>query len=266
MPPFGDPLRWNERPAVRGLVLAFAAAAAQTPIAAWAWVSCFALGLAASRWPQRGDAASAAAEPDRPAARPEPVRPLNTPRLVVARPGVRREGVATPGGAPPLTLDELRERSADWTASLHAEGLSVCVLHGSLQGFDTLAERYGDEAARQVRLQLDKRLRHVARADDRLVRLDDDRFALLVSCPPNDAPILVRQLAARLVHELQRPVAWRTLSNLQVGCSVGSAVWRCEQAALDDAMAQADMALAQARRSGRGQTRLYSPFLAAVPA
>lgn len=264
MHPLADPLRWNERPAVRGLVLAFAAAAAQTPIAAWAWVSCFALGLAASRWP-RGDAASApTTEPERSAPRPEPVRPQNKPRLVVARPGLRRDVAAAPSA--PLTLDELRERSADWTAVLHAEGLSVCVLQGSLLGFDGIAERYGDEAARQVRLQLDKRLRHVARADDRLVRLDDDRFALLVSCPPNDAPVLVRQLAARLVHELQRPVAWRTLSNLQVGCSVGSAVWRCDQSALDDAMAQADMALAQARRSGRGQTRLYSPILETLSA
>lgn len=258
-----DPVSWNERPAMRTLVLAWAVAASQTPVAAWAWMSCFALGLAASRWPthRRGDmdntplpSALHELSPGAPM-RPEAVRPQMPPR----QPRTPLKADDTPSLAL-STPDALREHGEQWAAGWRAQDLSVCVLQVSLQGLDIITERYGADAGRQVGTQILKRLRQLARGEDRLVQLAGDRFTLLVGCPPDDAAALARQLASRLVHELQRPAAYRTLSNLQIGCSVGSAVWHAGDGTLEQALAHADTALALARQGGRGQARQYAPL------
>lgn len=260
MRPLFDPVSWNERPALRTLVLAWAVAASQTPVAAWAWMSCFALGLAASRWPAgRGDmdntplpSALHELSPGAPV-RPEAVRPQALPRKP-RTPAKADDTLALELSTP----EQLNQHGDAWAAGWQSQGLSVCVLQVSLQGLESIAERYGAEAGRQVALQLAKRLRQLARGEDRLVQLADHRFSLLVGCPPDDAAALARQLASRLVHELQRPAAYRTLSNLQVGCSVGSAVWQCEAGPLQQALEHAETALSLARHSGRGHIRQYT--------
>jgi GGDEF domain-containing protein len=193
--------------------------------------------------------------------RPEAVRPRVLPR--------KPRTAARTIDAPALeisTAEQFKEQGAQWSADWQAQGASVCVLQLSLQGLDLITERYGAEAGRQVGLQIAKRLRHLARAEDRLVQLSEHRFSLLVTCVPDNAAALARQMAARLVHELQRPAAYRTLSNLQLGCSIGSAIWHAGEGPLDQALAHAETALALARQSGRGQSRQYASEPAPVRA
>lgn len=277
------PQSWNERPAMRVFVLAWAAAAAQTPIAAWAWMSCLAFGLAASRWPLRSEASAElpladAIPPASPAVRSLALASPTTATPAPRRSDARRASATARRQPPPLltahqdivtgllTREHLDDTADAWAHALRHESQSVCVLQLALQGIDQVVERYGHEAGQQLRLQVARRLRHLARPDDKVVRLGDDTFALLVGCPADDAAALSRSLGSRLVQEVQRPLAYRTLSNLHIGCGVGTAIWPLQAETLAEAMRQAASALELACRSGRGQVRQYSALREAVAA
>jgi diguanylate cyclase (GGDEF)-like protein len=149
---------------------------------------------------------------------------------------------------------------------LRAAGQSVCVLQLSLDGITKVSERYGQEAGDQLRLQIAKRLRQLVRAEDKVVRLGEAQFALLVSCDADAAQALSRSLARRVVQEVQRPLVYRTLSNLHLGCSVGAALWPLQADQLDEALQHAGSALALARSSGQGQSRQYDAMPEAAAA
>ncbi|MBC7957821.1 MAG: GGDEF domain-containing protein [Cytophagales bacterium] len=265
---FFNTTHWTEHPALRVLVLAWLAAAAQTPDAAWVWAACLVLGLvAASQWP---DAAP-------PSPQPELDSPA-TPLLAKRRSDAARPRVTSSPKAPPLlkahrdlvtglsTREHLHATAEAWQQDLRAANQSVCVLQLSLDGITDVSQRYGHEAGNQLRLQVAKRLRQLVRAEDKVVRLSDAEFALLVSCAAEEVNTLSRSLAKRVVQEVQRPLAFRTLSNLHLSCSVGAAQWPLHAEQLDKALQHAGSALAQARSSGRGQTRQYAPTGEAVAA
>jgi diguanylate cyclase (GGDEF)-like protein len=253
MHPLFTPESWNERPAMRVLVLAWAAAAAQTPIAGWAWLSCFAFGLMATRIGTRPEEALPPARalrdniptPDRPLAR------RRTDAAVSARhepppalPTLKAHRDALTGLATPQQLDDTGQA---WSQDLQARGLSLCVLHVGLEGLDPVVERYGQEAGDQVLQQVAKRLRQLARDEDRVMRFDGAEFVLLLACPQAEGESFTRRMAERIGAELQRPLAYRTVSKLQVGCDVGSAVWPQHAETLELVIDRAAQSLAAAR-------------------
>jgi diguanylate cyclase (GGDEF)-like protein len=135
--------------------------------------------------------------------------------------------------------------------------VEFCVLCLDLDSFKPVNDKYGHEAGDQVLVQVAKRLRQVARADDLVFRLGGDEFMLLLTCPLGEGAALSRTIAQRVVTDLQRPMSYRTLSNLRIGCSVGAGVWPQDGATLTDVMGHADEALYAAKRAGRGQFRQY---------
>jgi diguanylate cyclase (GGDEF)-like protein len=237
----------NERPAMRVMVLAWAAAVAQTPVAAWAWFSCLALGLAAARFGTR------------PAPPPPPAEALRDLKPAAPPPARRRtDAPAVP--RPPLpvlkarddltgltTPQDLGDAGETWAHDLQARGLSLCVLHVGLDGLDPVIERYGQDAGNQVLQQVARRLRQLARDEDRVMRFDGNEFVLLLACPDSESRNFARNMAARIRSELQRPLAYRTLSKLEIGCSVGPAIWPLHGDTLEAVIRHAADALAAAR-------------------
>ena len=180
----------------------------------------------------------------------------------------------TPGGEaitlPPLALkthqdtltglasrEYLNDNAEGLVAALRAGGTEACILRIGVDGLDAVTQRYGAHAADQVLQQVAKRLRHLARERDIVMRLHGAEFALLVACPGQESAAFARTLANRVLADLKRPFSWRTLSNLRICGCVGSAVWPANGATLDEVMAYAEDALASARRSGPGQTRQF---------
>jgi diguanylate cyclase (GGDEF)-like protein len=225
------PASSNQPPTMRVMVLAWAVAAAQTPIAAWTWLSCLALGLVTHRLGPRSAAPSAP-----PPAAHRALRDISTPRPPAAR---RRTDAAGPTAKPNLpvlaahrdtltglsTLQQLRDDGTAWSDDLQARGLSLCVLHVGLDGLDAVIERYGRDAGDQLLRQVAKRLRQLAREEDRVMRFEGDEFVLLLASPHAECISFTRAMSARIKAELQRPLAYRTLSNLRIGCRVGSGIW-----------------------------------------
>lgn len=269
----------SERPAMRGLVLAWAAVAAQTPFAGWAWLGCFGFGLLlaarAGRWPAPHDL------PNRPL--PSALHELSPGNGVAASPALparRRGDVARAAAATPTpllsahrdlvtglaTLQHLHDDAVAWSGELQSRGQAASVLQMSLHGLADITDRYGHEAGNQMRVQVARRLRHLTRESDRLVRLDGDRYALLLAGPGDEAAEVARSLAARIVQEVQRPLSFLTLSNLHLGCCVGSTVWLAASEPIDAALQRSASALELAERSGPGHTRQYAALREAAVA
>ncbi len=249
---FSAPGDWTTHPVLRVLVLAWVLALAQSGHAASAWALCLAVGLVASRFVAR-------AEPALPAALA--LRELHAPVKPLAR--RRTDAIAAakqePAPVVPLlkahhdpltglvTPQHLGDTGQPWSQDLQTRGLSLCVLHVGLDAFEPVIERYGQEAGDQVLQQVAKRLRHLARDQDRVMRFDGAEFVLLLSCPTAESATFSRSMAARVSTELQRPLSYRTVSNLHVGCSVGTATWPQHGATLDEVILHAAEELARAR-------------------
>lgn len=217
----------DQHPTMRVMVRAWAVAAAQTPIAAWAWLSCLALGLVTHRFGLRG----ASPLPPGPA-----LRRIATPRQPPVRRRADAAGDAPKPGLPVpathrdtltglATLQQLHDDGTTWSDDLQARGLSLCVLHVGVDGLAPLVARYGRDAGDQLLRQVAKRLRQLAREEDRVMRFEGDEFLLLLACPNAECISFTRTMSARIKSELQRPFAYRTLSNLRIGYRVGSGIW-----------------------------------------
>jgi GGDEF domain-containing protein len=170
------------------------------------------------------------------------------------------------GGLP--SLQDLLDLDLDlaWAQALHARRTPVCVLHVGLSGLDTFRERYGDEVGEHLLSQTVRRLRVLAQGEDRAVmRIGESEFLLLLPSPHPDGSAFARQAGARVVAEVQRPMAYRTLSSLHIGCHVGAALWMSPELPLSEALAQSQEMLALARASGRSQARLHTAEAAPAP-
>ncbi len=120
---------------------------------------------------------------------------------------------------------------------------------------DSLGHAAGDELLQVAAL----RLREELRAEDSVARMGGDEFAAIQSHAKDRKGVL--GLARRLVDALSRPVPIRG-REVRVGASVG-VVLVDEPADADTLMAQADMALYQAKDDGRSRFALFRHDMAA---
>jgi diguanylate cyclase (GGDEF)-like protein len=139
----------------------------------------------------------------------------------------------------------------------HGES-ETCVLQVDLDAFQLVNERYGRPAGDEVLVQVARRLRQAAREHDALFRFGGDEFLILMTCPAGEAADLARRIAARVLTELQRPMSYRTLSNLRINASVGGTVWTGGIEPFDQTLEHAGEALQAAKDSGRGVFRLHA--------
>lgn len=162
-------------------------------------------------------------------------------------------------------LDDMPDSLMSPLAAQGAQPVALCL---ELDGLADIESRYGRMAADQVRQQVAKRLRRLARQSDTVIRLDGDRYLLLAASAPADGERLAKAIAARTVEDLQRPLSYRTLSSLRLTCCVGAAV--ADAPAHDDGrhrplsflVQRAEQALQQAQKVGPGQFRFHQPAAA----
>ncbi len=119
---------------------------------------------------------------------------------------------------------------------------------------DTLGHPIGDALLRLV----GKRLRTLVRRDDLVARLGGDEFAVLVQMTPVDGGMV--QLGRRMVDVLSRP--YLVSGHLvNIGASVGVAMAQRDGDKYDELMRAADLALYDAKNTGRGSCRFFDPAM-----
>ncbi len=119
-----------------------------------------------------------------------------------------------------------------------------------IDGFDQLAERYGEDALAPVVLAVSERLRHIVRSTDFPARSNTGEFALLM--PATDLRQAV-DLADRLRQEVADvPVSiGRRTASITVSVGVaGDSVGRAGQVGASTLLGRADQAMHRARRAG----------------
>jgi diguanylate cyclase (GGDEF)-like protein/PAS domain S-box-containing protein len=142
----------------------------------------------------------------------------------------------------------LHERLRDATRVAQEVGQPMAVLVMDLDRFkevnDTLGHHAGDELLRQVA----RRMQSALRAGDTVARMGGDEFAILL---PGSDVNAAQRVAAKLLHGLAAPfhVEERTL---EIGASVGIALFPEHGTDAEALLRRADMALYAAKREDRG--------------
>jgi len=129
-----------------------------------------------------------------------------------------------------------------------------------LDGFKLVNDTLGHSPGDQLILEVSRRLAQVIGPDDMLARLGSDEFTVLVDS--TGKPGYTNELASDLLNAIKHPMAIND-ENIYMTASIGIAVSRSGVNA-DALVRQADVAMYNAKKSGSGQTRFYSPKLTAT--
>jgi diguanylate cyclase (GGDEF)-like protein len=117
-----------------------------------------------------------------------------------------------------------------------------------LDGFKEINDTYGHQAGDTVLKQVAKRLRTKLRDSDTIARLGGDEFAVVLG---GDDQAGAAEAAARLMKAFEQPFRVKG-KKLQLGGSIGVAVFPQDGVYSDTLMRKADEAMYQAKRAGGG--------------
>jgi diguanylate cyclase (GGDEF)-like protein/PAS domain S-box-containing protein len=129
---------------------------------------------------------------------------------------------------------------------------SVTVLYLDLDDFKSVNDTLGHAEGDRLLAMIAARLRACARSTDTVARLGGDEFAVLVE--DSNSTASAERLVERISEQMSYPFA---LSNgdVTISASIGSA--SALTGGMDEIMRYADVAMYAAKRSGRGQHRVF---------
>ncbi|MEV6304360.1 GGDEF domain-containing protein [Actinoplanes sp. NPDC051861] len=134
-----------------------------------------------------------------------------------------------------------------------AAGVPVVAMLVDLDDFKQVNDAWGHAAGDALLREVAQRLSSCVREDDTVARIGGDEFAVLLSPAPADDP---REIAARMVQAVEAPVAIPGFGSAQVGASVGIAVATDLTKDGDALLREADHAMYEVKRSGKGSYAL----------
>ncbi len=123
------------------------------------------------------------------------------------------------------------------------------LLFVDLDGFKEINDRFGHGVGDDVLREVARRLRSTTRGGDIVGRLGGDEF--LVLCPSAGTVEDLERLAGRILSEVSRPIDFGTYE-LQPRASVGMALFDDETMGVEQLMADADLAMYEAKRTRQG--------------
>ncbi len=146
---------------------------------------------------------------------------------------------------------------------VHRERLALdrsitAVMFIDLDNFKWINDTYGHEAGDSLLVEVGERLRLCVRVNDLIARLGGDEFAVV--CHRLESRDKVEQVAERIIDKLKQPFEHGMVQGL-VGASVGIAYLEPDMDGPDSVLRLADLAMYQAKQSGKGCHRTYSPQL-----
>lgn len=157
------------------------------------------------------------------------------------------------------TLTKLRNRlgfNQDLTeqiknANLHQ--LRLALLFIDLDKFKYVNDNFGHQAGDHVLQIFAERVQQAIRSEDQAYRLAGDEFAVLIVNADIEATV---QIAQRVITRWQEPVSYNA-EQLPIGCSIGIAIYPDHADCAMTLLEKADIAMYQAKRSGRGKYVVY---------
>ncbi len=143
----------------------------------------------------------------------------------------------------------------------HASGdADTAVLFIDLDNFKTVNDSLGHAAGDHFLSEVARRLATCVRMGDMVARMGGDEFAVLISGV--DAQIRAPRIAERILRELAAPIELERRA-ITPSASIGIACGDSAQNA-QEILRDADLALYEAKRSGKGRAQLYRPVMHAA--
>jgi diguanylate cyclase (GGDEF)-like protein/PAS domain S-box-containing protein len=136
----------------------------------------------------------------------------------------------------------------------------TAVLFIDLDNFKTVNDSLGHGAGDHFLSEVARRLTTCVRMGDIVARMGGDEFAVLIS--GIDAQIRAPRIAERILRELAAPIELERRA-ITPSASIGIACGDSAQSA-QDILRDADLALYEAKRSGKGRAQLYRPMMHAA--
>jgi diguanylate cyclase (GGDEF)-like protein/PAS domain S-box-containing protein len=147
-----------------------------------------------------------------------------------------------------------RESCTRAIARLERHAGMMGVLYLDLDGFKAINDTLGHAAGDDVLQQVAERLRKAIRREDLVARLGGDEFAILLAEVRNEGEGIAT--ARRILDALEAPmIVDGRIATVSTG--VGIAVTQSSDMTPDELINRADIALFQAKRSGRGRWQVF---------
>jgi diguanylate cyclase (GGDEF)-like protein/PAS domain S-box-containing protein len=137
---------------------------------------------------------------------------------------------------------------------------SVSVLFSDLDDFKTVNDSLGHDAGDQLLVAVAERLRAVMRPEDTTARFGGDEFAILLEETSEEG---TRRAAERILEALRSPFEFHG-RQVVMHASIGAAVTSDATTEPDDLLRQADLAMYNAKTSGKGRFAFFEPQMHAA--
>ncbi|BES70278.1 hypothetical protein RE428_12960 [Marinobacter nanhaiticus D15-8W] len=155
---------------------------------------------------------------------------------------------------------KLFEYSSHLLAHNHRSGQQAATFFLDLDRFKQINDSHGHAVGDALLQEVALRLRQCVRAEDFLVRLGGDEFLVLYPEIADDET--AAEMARNFIERVSAPYRIQGKS-LTLGISVGISLFPKDGTDIDTLISHADLAMYQAKQSGRGQYSFYSRALAA---
>lgn len=130
----------------------------------------------------------------------------------------------------------------------------LALLFIDFDGFKAINDRYGHDAGDEVLAASGQRLRQTLRESDTPARIGGDEFVVLL--PDVESVKTAALVAEKLLKGMQDPIPWME-HTLQVGVSIGIALYPDHGETADDLLSRADDAMYAAKMAGKGRWVLF---------
>lgn len=134
--------------------------------------------------------------------------------------------------------------------------MPLCLIHIDLDKFKSINDTHGHPTGDLVLRAAAQIMRQLSRESDLVARIGGDEFVILRAPHETDNEDTVRSLCQRIVRELGQPMLINGVE-CQIGASIGFVISDTPNAASETLMKNADLALYEAKRSGRGAVRQF---------
>ncbi|KRW59329.1 sensor domain-containing diguanylate cyclase [Pseudomonas sp. TTU2014-080ASC] len=139
----------------------------------------------------------------------------------------------------------------------HTHQNSLVVFYLDLDGFKPVNDQYGHAAGDQLLKEVALRLRSCLREGDLVARLGGDEFLMVLQVTANSAQEQAQMVATRTLQVLGQEIQLDGCT-VQIGCSIGAAIWPADNQQLDATLELADKALYRAKKAGRNRVVFHS--------
>jgi len=156
-----------------------------------------------------------------------------------------------------LLLDRLQQALLT-SQRTHHQGALMFI---DLDNFKLVNDSLGHDQGDLLLQEMGRRLVTTVREGDTVARLGGDEFVVVLEDLSTQAPKAARQaeeVAEKMLHALAAPVALAD-QEVKTSCSVGVVLFANDTVRPEDLMKHADLAMYQAKESGRNTVRFFDP-------